>query len=699
MMISLLRRLRLLSAAPAASSHSVTPIANAGVKVTEAERRALANATRSLFGFDALLPGQAEVLTCVRRGEHLLAILPTGAGKSLCYQLPAFLDERGLTLVVSPLIALMKDQVDSLPANLRPQALALNSLLGSDGLRQAMHRLSTGQIRLVYVAPERLRQSAFVEALARIGVARLVVDEAHCVSIWGHDFRPDYLHLRQVHRDLGSPPLLAMTATAPSKVRADIERQLVGSAGAMRVLAADTFRPNLHLHAFRVRDDDERTTLLLRLLASLSGSGIIYAKSRRRCEELATLLQQQGITALPYHAGMENRAEVQDRFMRSATPIVVATVAFGMGIDKADIRFIVHDGLPASLESYYQEIGRAGRDGAAAHCILLYADHDEATQLRLVRRAPLSLTALRALYWQVRRNVGDHNSGIVALADLAAQVGNETNARVGLSLLEEVGLLRRSYDAPRTVTLHLPRQIRGADDPTFVEVMRHCGLMPGVAVTADFLYLAAVVGLAPALLERRLYAWQEARYLVVHFEDRQPFVELQGAPIQVDARLERLLQERMAAEEQRVTDVARYARTRTCRHGFLADHLGGTQRRRCGVCDNCGDSFSLAPDTAGLKSDAHMLVILQTLAEQRWGRRNLVRLLHGDVEASERAQQAANFGALHMRSERSIDQLLDSLLADGLIEPHTLEHGGVVLALTRRGEQAIQKMARQKRSG
>jgi ATP-dependent DNA helicase RecQ len=667
--------------------------------VTEAERRALVSAVRSLFGFDTLLPGQAEVLACVRRGEHLLAILPTGAGKSLCYQLPAFLDERGLTLVVSPLIALMKDQVDSLPTRLRPQALAINSQIGGEGLRQAMHRLASGQIRLLYVAPERLRQSLFVEALTRVGVARLVVDEAHCVSVWGHDFRPDYLHLRQVHRDLGLPPLLAMTATAPPKVRADIERQLLGGAAAMRVLVGDTFRQNLHLRALRVRDDDERTALLLRLLASLRGDGIIYAKSRQRCEELATILRQQGFYALPYHAGMENRAEVQDRFMRGEAQIVVATIAFGMGIDKADIRFIVHDGLPASLESYYQEIGRAGRDGAAAHCILLYADHDETTRLRLARRSPLTLTALRALYWQVRRNLGEQSSGIVPLAALAANIGAETNVRVGLSLLEEGGLLHRTYDAPRSVTLHLPRQMRGADDATFMQFVRCCGLGPGAGVTTDFLSLAAAVGLAPALLERWLYAWQEARYLAVHFEDRQPFVELQSALAQTNAHLERLLQERMAAEEQRVAEVARYARTRTCRHGFLADHLGGMRRTRCGVCDNCGAPFPMAPDTAKATSDAHILVILQTLAEQRWGRRNLVRLLRGDLEASERAQQAQSYGALHMRSERSIDQLLDSLLTDGLIESHALEHGGVVLALTRRGEQTIHKLARQKRSG
>jgi superfamily II DNA/RNA helicase len=186
-------------------------------------------------------------------------------------------------------------------------------------------------------------------------------------------FRPDYLHLRQVHRDLGAPPLLAMTATAPPVVRADIERQLLGDAGAMRVLAGDTFRANLHLRAYRVRDDDARQALLLRLLRSVQGSGIIYARSRRRCEELAATLRQAGFAAAHYHAGIDNRAEVQDRFMRNDVRVIVATIAFGMGIDKGDIRFIVHDGLPSSLEGYYQEIGRAGRDGKPAHCLLIYA--------------------------------------------------------------------------------------------------------------------------------------------------------------------------------------------------------------------------------------------------------------------------------------------------------------------------------------
>jgi ATP-dependent DNA helicase RecQ len=227
----------------------------------------------------------------------------------------------------------------------------------------------------------------------------MVIDEAHCVSIWGHDFRPDFLHLAQAHRDLGAPPLLAMTATAPPQVRADIERQLFTPGVKVRVLAGDTFRPNLQLSAVRVRDDDERIHALAALLAELPGPGIVYARSRQRCEELAAFLRSQGIDAAAYHAGLADRSAIQDRFMaRQAVAVVVATIAFGMGVDKADIRFIVHFGLPDSVEGYYQEIGRAGRDGQPAHCVLLYADSDERTLARLAGADRLDLEALRRIY-------------------------------------------------------------------------------------------------------------------------------------------------------------------------------------------------------------------------------------------------------------------------------------------------------------
>ncbi|MBK8799052.1 MAG: RecQ family ATP-dependent DNA helicase [Anaerolineales bacterium] len=607
-----------------------------------------------------------------------------------------------MTLVVSPLIALMKDQVDGLPPVLRSQALALNSTLDGDKLRSALQRVASGQVKLLYAAPERLRQVSFVEMLARVGVARLVVDEAHCVSVWGHDFRPDYLHLRQVHRDLGAPPLLAMTATAPPVVRDDIQRQLLGGLGAMRVLVGDAFRPNLQLGAFRVRDDDERVALLLRLLGALQGSGIVYARSRRRCEEVAAMLRQQGCAAAHYHAGIDNRAEVQDRFMRNELQVIVATVAFGMGIDKADIRFIVHDGLPASLEGYYQEIGRAGRDGKRAHCLLVYADHDETVLLRLANRSSITIEVLRTLYQQVRQHLGERTAGPMPPALLKAAAGDDITARVALSLLAEAGLLRRSYDSPREVTLQRPRQMRGQDDDNFMAFARQCALDRQQVVRAPFVALAETLHLSPAALEQWLLVWQAARYVHVHYDGRDPYLELLPPPAQVADKLEQMLRNRAALDQQRAGDIARYARTAACRHGFLADYLGGERRARCGVCDNCGATFQLAPDPAALDPaafdpEAHLLVLLQALQEQTWGRRNLVRLLRGDPTASARAQQSTFYAALRTRSERGLEQLLDSVLAEGLVQTRELEHGGVVLELTRRGVKTIRDLSHSKR--
>jgi len=324
------------------------------VPVSEEERTRITDAVRRLFGFEALLPGQLETIACVLRGENVLTVLPTGGGKSLCYQLPALLAERGTTLVISPLIALMKDQVDSLPPGLRGRATTINSSLERDALRHRLEQVTDGGYRLLYAAPERLRQPTFLHALRRAGVNRLVIDEAHCVSVWGHDFRPDYLTIGRARWALGDPPLLAMTATAPPRVRRDIIRHLSDHAGDMRIIAGDVTRPNLQLEVFYARDSDDKLRRLLAFCKSEPGSGIVYAGTRARCEELAALLRSHGVNAGHYHAGIPNRAEVQDDFMAGRTRVVVATIAFGLGIDKADIRFIVHFVPSNSLEAYYQ---------------------------------------------------------------------------------------------------------------------------------------------------------------------------------------------------------------------------------------------------------------------------------------------------------------------------------------------------------
>jgi ATP-dependent DNA helicase RecQ len=337
------------------------------VPVSAHEQRELTDAAQRLFGYPGLLPGQAQIMTCTLRGEDVLAVLPTGGGKSLCYQLPAFIAPSGTTLVISPLIALMKDQVDKLPSEVRGLATSINSSLQGDELTRRLEGVKTGRYRLVYAAPERLRQPSFLHALRRAGLNRLVIDEVHCVSMWGHDFRPDYLYIAEARKALGNPALLSMTATAAPRVREDILQRL----GRMRVIAGDVMRANLRLEVLQAHSMDEKLRFLLSFCRDETGAGIVYASSRVRCEELAELLRSQGVSAIHYHAGMENRAEAQDEFMSGRARVVVATVAFGMGIDKPDIRFILHYEPPASLEAYYQEAGRAGRDGLPARCLLM----------------------------------------------------------------------------------------------------------------------------------------------------------------------------------------------------------------------------------------------------------------------------------------------------------------------------------------
>jgi ATP-dependent DNA helicase RecQ len=444
------------------------------IPVSEQERRRLLADVRERFGHEHLLPGQAETMAAALRGQDVLTILPTGGGKSLCYQLPALLDERGTTLVISPLIALMKDQVDSLPPAARRQATTINSSLEGDELRHRMRGVAAGRYRLVYAAPERLRQPPFLHALRRAGVNRLVIDEAHCVSVWGHDFRPDYLHIAQALPALGNPPLLAMTATAPPRVRRDILQRLAetpqksppqaggieGGQRGMAVVAVGVYRPNLYLAAIRARNADEKLQHLLAICQVEQGSGIVYAGTRARCEQIATLLRERGISAGYYHAGIGDRAAravAQDTFMRGQVRVMVATVAFGMGIDKADIRFIVHLQLPPSLEAYYQEAGRAGRDGLPARCVLIYNSADRAILTRRARQNALSIEFLRAVYRAVRGRLGETTLGRVATDDLMRDLRRteDTPVRVALSMLEEAGLLRRYQDVPRTAVVRL----------------------------------------------------------------------------------------------------------------------------------------------------------------------------------------------------------------------------------------------------
>ena len=337
-------------------------------------------ALRTVFGYHDFRPGQEEVIGAVLGGEDVLAVMPTGSGKSMCYQLPAVVDG-GLTVVVSPLIALMRDQVQQM-AHVGVKAATLNSGNGDEANRETLARLKAGDLSLLFVSPERLSSDGLLSLLAASKVQRLAIDEAHCVSQWGHDFRPEYRQLAQVRTALGETQVVALTATADAATRDDIVRQLFQRPPHVVVHSFD--RPNIRL-AFEAKDKP-RNQIADFLTRHERASGIIYASSRDKTEKLADWLSASGRKAVAYHAGMDAslRARNQDIFLQEDNVVVAATIAFGMGINKPDVRFVVHADLPSGVEAYYQEIGRAGRDGLPADTLTLYGIEDMAFRRRQI---------------------------------------------------------------------------------------------------------------------------------------------------------------------------------------------------------------------------------------------------------------------------------------------------------------------------
>jgi ATP-dependent DNA helicase RecQ len=339
---------------------------------------------KQYFGFTAFRPFQEEIIADTLAGRDVFAVLPTGGGKSLCFQLPALV-KPGLTVVVSPLIALMKDQVDALQAS-GVAATFLNSSLAPGEGRARLRGLHQGEYRLLYVAPERLMLSGFLDDLHRWRVNLLAVDEAHCISEWGHDFRPEYRQLSQLRALFPEVPLLALTATATGRVRTDVIEQL--HLRDPRCYVASFDRPNL---SYRVVPKHKAYDQTLEFIRSRPrDSGIIYCQSRKGAEGLAAKLRADGIKAAPYHAGLESRerAANQELFLRDEVRIISATIAFGMGINKPNVRFVIHYDLPKNIEGYYQETGRAGRDGLPSDCLLLFSAGDVAKQLMFIEEKP-----------------------------------------------------------------------------------------------------------------------------------------------------------------------------------------------------------------------------------------------------------------------------------------------------------------------
>jgi ATP-dependent DNA helicase RecQ len=557
----------------------------------------IADALTSLhehFGFADFRAGQREVITAILEGKDVVVVMPTGSGKSLCYQLPAMMFG-GATVVVSPLIALMKDQVDALRARDLP-ATFINSSLPEREQWARIDALRKGHFKLVYVAPERFRSSRFLEALRSINVSLFAVDEAHCISTWGHDFRPDYLRLRGVVQALnptaGGAQTVALTATATPYVRADIIQQLGLTKSQTFVSGFD--RPNLTIDVVHTEKEREKIARIKRLAKAHNGSGIIYAATRKAVEQVASQLQGQGLSVSAYHAGMGDsvRVRAQEDFMAGRTQMIVATNAFGMGIDKPDIRFVAHYQMPGSIEAYYQEIGRAGRDSLPSSCVLLFNYADKNTHDFFIEGSYPSAEIIRDVH-NALVSTGLKRIDLSA-SEIAKRAGvrNEMAVQSSLYLLERAGHIQRIAAA----AAHAGRSATAASPPWSTRTGT-AGVSPVSAATDS-----------TARIQQRRTRGIMMLYSV-------PVTKLRITPADV---------ERSAALERRkLREMIEFCYTENCYRAEILDYFGDRHHsRQCGTCGNC------APHSAARTPLASVEVLSDTSASggKRRGRTSTAEL-------------------------------------------------------------------------
>src|SRR5688572_2536861 len=532
-------------------------------------------ALRASFGYDDFRPGQEMAIESVLSGRDTLVVLPTGGGKSVCFQIPALVLP-GLTVVVSPLISLMKDQVDALEARGLPAAF-INSSLTSAQVSDRLGRAARGELRLLYLAPERFDYGNVAGRLCDMGVSLLAVDEAHCISQWGHDFRPSYLRVAEARKKLGSPPTVALTATATPEVRDDICRQL--ALENPRTIITGFDRTNLTYHVLPARNDAEKDTLLIETLKKREGLAVVYASTRKSVDRLSFMLEREGIQAAGYHAGLDekHRRDVQESFMTERIRAIIATNAFGMGIDKPNVRTVIHHSMPGTLEAYYQEAGRAGRDGKHSEVFLLHSFPDRFTHEFFIRGAYPEKAIVEQVYAALARYSRKSESLPAALDDLVPIVGGKLGPREiesALRILTQAGAVVGSETSMSLVSIRLlatPERIRREISG---DANLELGLLRALWRTVgDQLNTGATIdldGLPPGLSGR-----SGASSLLDSLQSRQFLVwERLGGGLRLsapDAPLSRFrvdwasIDRRRNAELSKLEAVQKYAYTKWCR--------------------------------------------------------------------------------------------------------------------------------------
>ena len=548
------------------------------------------------FGFADFREGQKEVIDSILQGRDTVVVMPTGSGKSLCYQLPALMNA-GATIVVSPLIALMKDQVDALHERNLP-ATYINSSISYEEQVDRINGVRRGDFKLVYVAPERFRSERFVETLRSIDISLFAVDEAHCVSQWGHDFRPDYLRLRHTIEEIGRPTVAALTATATPYVRTDIIEQL--NLRTPRAFVSGFDRPNLSITVIHTSSEREKIAEI-KTLASTKGPGIIYTSTRKAVDQVTKKLRLAGLTVAPYHAGMDEaeRTRSQNDFMSGRTQLIVATNAFGMGIDKPDIRFVTHFQMPGSIEAYYQEIGRAGRDGLPASCVLLFNYADKRTQDFFIEGSYPPPKLIREVYDAL---VSTEQKRIeLSVHEIATRAGlkNEMAVQSSLIILEKAGHIERGAREENRASLrllmpsHKARAAIGERETkvrvTLFGLLGTTDISDTRQVEIEIRSFSESTGLELATVRRSLTSLTSAgiisytparRTRGVLLLDEQPAKELRIRPQE--------LARRAALEQRKLREIINFCYTEECYRSFILKYFGDERHEPiCGSCGNC----------------------------------------------------------------------------------------------------------------